>query len=184
MNRSNHVIYPLLFTTFIINLLFSACSSGDSGKPNRDPSQWKITLDIDGEEVILPLKVMDVYLVEDENYPESYYIKGNGVSLLGNFPDGVHVGYGEKWDKLFDEIIQISEEGVDPYNTRASQISLPGNPDLLITDGYIVFSKLTGKYSGSSGDLTIHGTISLTVDSSGGEQTYEGTISVQCVSWG
>ncbi len=183
MNRSINVIFTLLFTT-IITLLFSACSSSDSGKPNRDPSQWKITLDVDGEKLILPLKVMDVYLVEDESYPEIYYVKGKGVHLLGEFPDGIHVGYGEKWDVLFDEMILISEQGNDPYNSRTSEISLPRQTGLTVTDGYIVFSKLTGKYSGSSGDLTLHETISLTVDSSSGEKTYEGTISVQCVSWG
>lgn len=51
-------IFILLFT-----LLISSCSSGDSGQPNRDPSQWKITLNVEGNEVFLPLKVMDVYLV-------------------------------------------------------------------------------------------------------------------------
>ena len=184
MKKADQQFYSLIFTSLVLTLLISACSSTDSGKPNRDPSQWKITLDVDGSDVSIPLKVMDVYLVEDKSYPEIYYIKGKGVHLLGEFPDGVHVGYGEKWDVLFDEMILISEQGDDPYNPRASEISLPGQPKLAVKDGYIVFSKLTGKYAGSSGDLTLHGTISLTVETSSGEKTFEGTISVHCVSWG
>jgi hypothetical protein len=177
-------LYSALLTSFILIFALTACSKDDSGEVNRDPSKWKIVLQVDGKEVSLPLKVMDVYLVDDENYPESYYIKGDGVSLLGEFPDGIHVGYGEKWDALFDEMILISQQGGDPYNTRASQISLPGQPGLKVTDGYFIVSKLTGKYAGSKGDLTLHGTISLTVETSSGEKTYEGTFAVHCVSWG
>lgn len=164
--------------------LLAACGSGDGGDgPSGDAkASWKLALKIDGADVALPLESMGVFLVKD-GYQEIYEIEGPGVELYGVFPKGVSVGYGEKWEVLFGKTIEISPRG-GHREDHDSRIGFPDKPHWRVAGGSLVFEKLSGKFAGSKGDRTLHGKVKLRVDTGAGEQTIEGTIAVQAVTWG
>jgi hypothetical protein len=143
-----------------------------------------MVLNHNGASVIIPLEVMNVYLVEDENYPEYFSIQGDGVVLGGDFPEGIHVGYDEQWKLLFGKSIVIGPRGGDPYDQQDSFIELSPGVRSRVAGGTLIFEKLSGRTAGSEGDLALTGRIMLIVETDAGAQNVMGTISVHCVTWG
>lgn len=151
---------------------------------SSSPPSWELKLDMDGKQVTMPLEIMNVYLVEDHQYPEIFEIEGDGVVLVGQFPLDIHVDYEENWKLLIGKEIKISASGGDPRNERNSSIKPPEQKAMKVLGGTFVCEKFSGQYAGRDGDMTLSGKITLRVSTPSGEKTYSGTFAVHCVSWG
>lgn len=176
-----------LCTALVLGFLAGTAGCGGDGVtkgPDGKPA-WEVTLDVDGKETKLPIKLINVYLYDDDS-PETYQFEGEGTLLLGTFPQGVSVGYGEEWNVLVGKEISISTTGGDPHAPGAtSSLTLPGVGLLTVTGGSWKVEKYTGEFAGTDGDRTLHGTITIIAKTAGGEtKTYTGTFMVQCISWG
>lgn len=163
-------------------LAVASCAGGGGGAV--EPGDWKMVLNHNGGEITIPLKSMDVFLVEDESYPEYFSIEADGAVLGGNFPGDVHVGYEEEWSRLFGKPVLVESQGGDPREMKECFIQLADGARARVTGGTIIFEKLSGKYQGSEGDMTLTGRIMLSVETTLGIENVSGTISVQAVTWG
>lgn len=159
-----------------------SCSGG--GGETVQPGDWKLVLAHDGGSVTVPLEVMNVWLVEDENYPESFNIEGAAVKIGGTFPAGLNVGYEENWNALLGKTIVMGAGNGDPYEPGEAFVELSPGERSRVSGGTIIFEKFTGKVSGSEGDMTLTGRIMLVVETGGGTKNVMGTIAVHCVTWG
>jgi len=165
-------------------LAWAGCSGeGDPGRSSGAVPVWELTLSGDGTTVTLPLHIMNVYLVEDHRYPETYELEGDGVVLAGEFPLDVHVDYDEAWEKLLGKSVAIKPKGGADGATE-SMLTLPGYGRLKVVGGSFTSEKYSGKYAGLEGDLTLSGSITIRVQTASGEKEYSGRFAVQCVSWG
>ena len=144
---------------------------------------WKIQLEWAGTNVEASLERMDIYLVDDESYPEIFEIMGNDAVLVGEFPVSTHVGYGEDWQKIFGVPIEIRASGGDPREPKTSWIRLNGT-QVPVSGGTIRFERITGKWDGSEGDKTLWGTIELRIPGADGDRTVTGKIATHAVTWG
>ena len=146
---------------------------------------WAVILKVDGADVRLPLKVMNVLLFKDDEYarshPSAFEIEGEGISLIGEIAAADDVGYGEKWEKLIGKTLAIKASGEFHRDHVDSKITLPGKPEMPITGGSMVVEKYAGKWSGSQGNKTLSGKIQLTLQDG---RTIEGTFAVHAVTWG
>lgn len=165
-------------------LALAGCSGGGSSEEAASPGDWALVLKPDGGEVTIALEIMNVFLVEDESYPEVYEIVGEGATLVGTFPENLHVGYEEAWERLFGTAVLIEPTGGDPRETRFSFVELAPGVKSRVTGGTIVFERISGKMEGVEGDKTLHGRVMLKVDTGLGEETVTGTIAVHVVAWG
>src|SRR5262245_39569790 len=95
----------------------------------------KLVLDVDGKPVELPLEKMDVFLTESDKYPEIFEIHGTGVVLVGTFPKGVKVDYGEDWKVLVGRAVSILPRGGDPREPEESKLTLPGQAPMKVLGG-------------------------------------------------
>jgi hypothetical protein len=175
----------LISRGFFYFLIFvSALSLGCTGNDASDVTipEWNLALNIDGGEVRLPLEVFNVYLVDDETYPEDFELLGEGVALVGEFPLDIHVGYGDDWEVLFGKNISIKPYGGFYLEPKNSVITLPGKPVMKVLGGSLIPEKVTGKYADL--DMTLWGRINLLVQTPDGEKNFEGTFAVYCVTWG
>ena len=175
----------LLTFMFAAVVGFSAGCADENGSGLFSPPQWKMVLHFEGAELEFPLEVMNVFLVEDHAYPETYEMIGPDVTLVGEFPLDVHVDYGEDWKKLIGVTVTISPSYDLGREIKQSTITLANGTTLKVVDGTFTPKEFTGKYAGSEGDMTLTGVITVTVQTpASGEQTLEGTFSVHAVSWG
>jgi len=179
-----HLAVPACVLMAIVSF---ACSSGDdddieAARKEVEAAAQKLVLTVDGSPLELPLIGMDVYLTEDDNYPESFHIKGDGLSLGGQFPKGVRVDYGEDWKNLIGKQIPISATGGDPREPGPSTVTLPGQGSVPVAGGTIVFEKFGKSYDAKT---PLRGTIQLQLQPAGGAaRTLEGTIEVKGTTWG
>jgi hypothetical protein len=127
---------------------------------------------------------MNVFLVENESYPESFEVLGNGLALVGDFPTDVHAGYGEKLQLLLGKTVYFSEKGGDPQEPEESTLTLPGKPAMKVLGGWFVAENFSGKQAGSTGDMALSGRITIRVQTDAGEKTIDETFAAHCVSWG
>lgn len=176
------MLHALLLSGLILTAAVAGC--GGDGEKAAAPGEWKMVLNHNGESITLALDMMNVFLVEDESYPEYFAISGAGVVLGGDFPEGVHVGYEEEWSRLFGKAIVISPRGGDPREPQDSYVELASGVRSRVAGGTIVFEKVTGTSSGSEGDMTLSGRIMLMVETDAGIENVMGIISVHCVTWG
>ncbi len=164
-------------------LVLFGCSQeapvGPGGKP-----EGSITLSVEGGSVKIPLRILNVFLVEDGTEPEVFEILGEGVRLVGEFAPGAGVGYDEKWEVLFGKEIPLLPEGGDPRGPAGGILTLPGRPAWPVLGGSIRIERRTGTYIGVEGDTMLHGRVTVRVSTDAGERTLEGTFSVQGVIWG
>ncbi len=158
----------------------AACSpGGDSAQAARDrersKTEWKLVLE-DGR--ALALERMDIYLTE-EGYPNLFEISGAGATLVGTFPLGVTPDYEENFERLIGETITIAARGGDPREPKTSAISF-GGTSTAIVGGSLTVDRVSGKWSGSDGNKTLHGTIELHTAAG----TLRGRFAVHAVTWG
>jgi len=171
--------------------LLSACGSPAETPLTIKPGEWKAVFQVNGQTVTFPVKIMNIYLVEEEyesQYPEAFEIVGPNIHLVGTFPMDLRVGYEEDLNRLLEQpiFIKIQLGNAEDYGIESSYstIELPGDVQRYIKSGRIDFKKLTGKYGGQDGDRTLSGEIIITYDSDEGPRTITGQITVHAVSWG
>jgi hypothetical protein len=183
---SSRTARPLIVA---VSLLAAGCAGapvddGTQAAADRARVQPTWTLALEGSEP-LPLERMDVFLVEDEEdgAPEIFEIHGPDVALVGTFPGDLRVGYDEDFQRLVGRSIALQPSGGDPREPRNAWVRLGGAP-FPVVGGTFTIEKVTGRWSGSHGDKTCHGTIELEVQGAGGVQTLRGRFAVHGVTWG
>ena len=142
---------------------------------------WRLQLEWNGTTVEVPVERMDIYLMEDEHYPEAFEITGEGLALAGNLP--LSVGYDETFDKLVGQTIAINASGGDPGEPKYSQVTIDGRP-IPISSGTFTVERVTGKWAGLEGDKTLWGRIELRIPGADGERAVTGKLAVHAVTWG
>jgi len=145
-------------------------------------STWKLAIEDAGAMSELALERMDIYLTED-GYPEYFEIRGQGVILVGEIPQDLKVGYEEAFEKLIGKTIPLGARGGDPREEKDATVTLNGLA-YPIAGGSFTVEKVTGKWSGSEGDKTIHGTVELRLPSANGDRTVTGRFAINAVTWG
>lgn len=176
-----------LATIQALVLALSACG----GTTNEDAVQdrvrarqaWKLVLDDGGTGHEMPIERMDIFLTEDESECEIFQIYGDGVTLVGEFPAGVRVDYEVALERLIGRAIAIQPRGGDPREPKTSKVTLDGivTP---VSAGTFTVERLSGKWEGSEGDRTLHGTIELRVPDYDGERILRGRFAAHAVTWG
>lgn len=148
-------------------------------------AHWAVILKVDGADVRLPLKVMNVLLFKDDEYakshPSAFEIEGEGISLIGEIAAADNVDYGEHWERLIGKTLKILSAGEFHRERVESKLTLPGKPEAIVSDGSMLVEKVTGKWSGSQGNKTLSGKITLTLQDG---RTLQGTFAVHAVTWG
>ena len=180
--RCSEMVRAFLLCGILSALTIPACGGGENKA--AAPDEWRMVLNHKLETLTIPLDAMNVFLVEDESYPEYFAIEGERTALVGQFPAGLGVGYGEDWKALFGKTIVISPHGGDPADPQDSFVEMPDGVRARVSGGTIVFEKLTGKTAGVDGDLTLSGRVMLIVQTAAGVENLTGTIAVHCVTWG
>ena len=71
----------------------------------------------------------------------------------------------------------------DPRDPKTSKITIDGIEERVPAGSFTV-QRLSGKWSGSEGDRTLHGTIELRIRGIGGERTLRNRFGAHAVSWG
>jgi len=171
----------------LVLCLASCSSSGDAEQSAKDRQKsseaWKLVLDDRGATLEFPIEIMDIYLVEDESEPEIFEIRGDGVVLVGEFPVDLHVDYDEAFERLVGREITVRTRGGDPSDPKSSMITIDGMV-ATVSEGTFTVEKLSGKWSGTDGDRTLHGTIDLRIRDIDGERVVRGRFAAHAVTWG
>jgi hypothetical protein len=141
----------------------------------------KLVLDVDGKPVEIALEKMDVNLVKRGNAPESFEIHGTGVVLVGTFPPGVKVDYGENWAALVNQAVSILPRGGDRREPEDSSLTLPGGTPWKVTGGSFTVTELV---SDDEDAMALKGRIEIKCETPTGERTLQGTIAVRGHTWG
>lgn len=110
-------------------LLAGGCPGGFGGASAQktvESYRQRLELQVDGQTVVLPVTQLDVFLVEDERMPEAFHLHGPGLSLGGELPPELAIGYGEQWKKLVGKPVEVAADGGDPRAPQPSAVTLPG----------------------------------------------------------
>lgn len=81
------------------------------------------------------------------------------------------------------DIIRLLPHGGDPREEKDAFVTLNGLA-FPVSGGSFTVQKVSGKWSGSEGDKTLHGTIELQLPGADGDRTVTGTFAVNAVTWG
>ncbi len=167
--------------------LASCSSTGDDAATaelarTQAQATWKLAVDDAGATSEMALERMDIYLTEDE-YPEYFEIQGTGVVLVGEIPQELKVGYEEDFKKLVGKSIPLLARGGDPREEKDATVTINGLA-YPVSGGSFTVQKVTGKWAGSEGDKTLHGTVELKLPGASGDRTVTGTFAVNAVTWG
>jgi hypothetical protein len=170
-------------------LFLAACGGGSEESAAKDRAAamatWAVVVKVDGADVRLPLKVTNVLLFKDEEYaranPTVFEVEGDGIHLIGDIPPAANPGYDEDWKKLIGTTLTIKASGDFHHEPVVSALTLPGKPEVLVTGGTMTVESFSGKWSGSQGDKTIKGRITLTLQDG---RTLQGTFATHAVTWG
>ena len=139
---------------------------------------WALVLRVDGADVKIPLKAMNVLLFKDEEYAKQ---NPSVFQLIGEIAAADNVDYGEHWERLIHKMLTIKASGEFHRDPVDSKIALPGTPEIAVTGGTMFVEKFTGKWSGSEGNKTLSGKITLQLSDG---RTLEDTFAVHAVTWG
>ena len=170
-------------------LCAAACGMSDEAAAAKDRessmASWALILKVDGADVKIPLKAMNVLLFKDEEHarqnPSVFQIEGSGVQLIGEIAADSNVDYGEHWERLINKTLTIKASGEFHRDAVDSKIALPGAPEIAVTGGTMFVEKFSGKWAGSEGNKTLTGKITLQLRDG---RTLEGTFAVHAVTWG
>lgn len=160
------------------SLLLAGCPGGGGGGGAAAIANFKqrLELQVDGKTVEVPLERLDVYLVEDESYSETFELVGPGVLLAGELP--VHVGYGDHWDKLVGKPVEVAAEGGDRASPEKSRLQLPGAAAPVPARGTFT---IKGVQSGWDAKVPLEGDIEVKLEDG---RTLQGKLFVLGTTWG
>jgi hypothetical protein len=164
---------PVLLVALVAGCQRPAGSKADSTTAATPPAAQELKLEIDGQPVTLPLESFDVYLTEEDEYPETFEFRGPAVVLVGTFPRDVRVDYGEHWDVLVGKPIEILPAGDN--EDLVSSLTPPGGMPLQVLGGSFTVEKIG---TDTEGNTPLSGRIELKVQAPDGEKTIPGTFSV------
>ncbi len=161
-------------------LSLAGCTiSGDDGEMARiEAFEQRIVLDMEGSSLPLPLEAMDVFLTEDD-WPETFEIRGNGITLVGAFPRNVRVDYEENWPVLIGKPIPIVARGGG--ENKSSSLTIPAVGTFRVLGGSFTIERTEPGYDAKT---PLTGRIELRVLGAGGETQLRGTLAVKGTTWG
>jgi len=153
--------------------------SEDTSPAVPEPGQ-QIVLQSDKGEVPFVIERLNVYLTEDERYPESFEFEGTGLSLVGMIPATLHVGYDENWQALVGKPIAFSRS-LDSSVDSGSHIEIPGESRMPVIGGEFTIQEVG---EGSDAKTPLTGELRVRCLTAGGEREYRGTFQVKGTTWG
>ncbi len=171
-------------------LLLGACGSGNdeatAAKDRADAAaNWAIVLKIDGADVRFPLEAMNVLLFKDEEYasknPTVFEITGKEISLYGEIPPANQPGYAEDWQKMVGATLTIKASGEFIRDIVESRFNIPGKGEAQVVSGTMTVESRYGKWSGSQGDKSLKGRVTLVLRDG---RTVSGTFETHAFTWG
>jgi hypothetical protein len=180
-------VHRLIVALSLLGAAGCGASEEAAAAKDREASKatWALVLRVDGADVSIPLKVMNVLLYKDEEYakqnPSVFAIEGTGVQLIGEIAAADNVDYGEHWERLINKTLAIKASGEFHRDPVDSKIVLPGTPEIAVTGGTMFVEKYSGKWAGSDGNKTLSGKITIQLSDG---RTLEGTFAVHAVTWG
>jgi hypothetical protein len=178
---------PLLLALALAPLASCSGGGGDEASTARDREKaratWVLAIEDAGATHTMTLERMNIYLSEDETESEIFEIVGDGAVLVGEIPAEFAVGYGEAFEKLVGRAVAIAPSGGDPREPKNSSVTI-GGLGMPVSGGSLTVERVTGRWSGSEGDKTLHGTIELRVPAADGDRTVRGRFAVNAVTWG
>lgn len=152
----------------------------------RSKAEWKLVVDWAGARHEMPVERMDIYVDdgdEEEEVPEIYEMVGEQMTLVGQFPRGIAVGYDEAFERLIGQAVPVFPSGGDPREPKQSFVTLGGRR-VPVLGGTIRVERTGGRWSGTEGDKTVWGTIELRIPDAAGETTIRGRFAANAVTWG
>ena len=180
-----------LYASCILLLAMGGCLEPPA--PGRPTSE--LVLDVDGQEVRMPLDMMNVYLSENKNFHETFDLNSPVdydsedeneppyVQLSGKFPLDLRIGSSEHWELLFGKPIEISRYGGDRRLPHPSTLKLPDQPRRQVVGGTVTFEDIYYARIRSNTSPTISGKIRIRVRLDQGETEYSGTFAIRCMGW-
>lgn len=170
-------------------LVLASCGGGSEEDAKKDRAAamatWALVFKLDGADVKIPLKAMNVLLFKDEEYadknPTVFHVEGGGVDLFGEIPPANQPGYGEHWEKMIGATLTIKASGEFYHDIVESKITLPGKPEVKILEGTMTVESRSGKWAGSEGDKALKGKFSFLLADG---RRLEGTFAVHAFTWG
>lgn len=138
---------------------------------------------LQGEEGQVPFTVerLNVYLTEDEKYPEAFEFEGEDISLVGLLPTGLRVGYDDNWKALTGHTIPFSRSLDDATADSGSHLRIPGESLLPVTGGEFTIQEVG---EGADAKTPLAGEIRVRCLTPAGEREYRGTFRVRGTTWG
>lgn len=169
--------------------LSASCGGGSEEDAAKDRAAamatWALVFKLDGAEVKVPLKAMNVLLFKDEEYAAKnttvFHVEGDGVHLYGEIPPANQPGYGEDWQKMIGATLAVKASGEFFHEMIESSITPAGKPELKISGGTMTVESRSGKWSGQNGDKALKGKFSFTLSDG---RKIEGTWAVHAFTWG
>jgi hypothetical protein len=143
-------------------------------------TEGRIALAAEGKEIVLPVEAMDIFLTEDDRYPETFHLHGPQVDLVGQFPPDLRVGYGEEMEKMVGREVKIAmRANPGGEGELESHLTLAGS-DAKVSSGTFQVDKVLGQNPQGAGKI-VQGRISLLLRSG---TSYSGTFLVLAKTWG
>jgi hypothetical protein len=161
---------------FILLLISFAC--GDRVDTKKVAAgEGYLLLDPEGRKLKVSVKEMEIYLVDpdyQDKYPETFKITGPDLELVGTFPMNVKVGYGEHFDKMIDQSVDIEASGNPRRRGNIdSHITIPGETRAFVEGGMLRVTEVDEKI--------LQGNITLDLE---GGKTFSGTFAFKAITWG
>jgi hypothetical protein len=187
MSRTDSIRAGLAAAMLAAVMTGCADGGGDAERAANDRAKaraaWTLTLTDQGATSTMALERMDIYVSENEGESEIFEIVGDGVVLVGEIPGAMAVGYDEAFANLLGKPVMIQMSGGDPREPKSSAVTL-GGVSVPVSGGHFMVNRITGKWAGSEGDKTLHGTVELRIPGADGERTVTGAFAVHAVTWG
>ena len=171
---------------FVVVMVARAVIDGQSGEVEDTaspvPASGAVVLYADGAEstaIEFAIELLNVYLVEDESYPETFEFDGEAIKLTGKFPLSLHVGYEENWNVLVGKPIEFARSR--DASQSSSLIHFAGEAPCPVTSGAFTIHEV-----GASEDAktALSGELWLRCATPEGERVLRGTFQVKGTTWG
>lgn len=174
------VIVTVLVVVVTRGVVRGPGQSEDAAPGVPEPGQH-IILQSEHGSVPLAVERLNVYLTEDERYPESFEFEGADISLVGVLPVTLHVGYDENWKALLGKPIAFSRGVGDSSVDSGSHIQIPGEARMPVVGGEFTIHEIG---DGLDAKTPLTGEIRVRCLTPAGEREYRGTFQVKGTTWG